>query len=310
MELKLKDYLSKVMTGESQQFKNVTVVPLFFAEPAKADYLTLKEALAKKAITINEVAAGGSVPELAVEVNDDINVLILDGEELMGGKQNRLVNTTILLQGKSRTTVPVSCVEHGRWHHVSPTFADSGNVATCHMRMAKQQSVTHSLDTKQGFRSDQGKVWAGIAELGLVAKVDSSTGAMRDIYESKKTDLNEYLRMCQYRPGQCGMLVFVNGEAVGIDIVSREAAYRVYHEKLLKSYCIDAMYRAKQDNQELGSAKAKEFLEKIADCTESTKYKSVGKGTDYRFKGQGFTGACLEVDDEVIHMAFLSTAKV
>jgi hypothetical protein len=176
--------------------------------------------------------------------------------------------------------------------------------------MAKQQSVTHSLNSAKGFRSDQQGVWSGISSLGAIANVNSSTGAMRDVYEVKKADLNEYLRMFEYRPGQCGMIVFVNGEVVGLDIVSRDSAYRVYHEKLLKSYCIDAMYRARQDNQEPGSAKAKEFLEKIAGCTESTKYKSVGKGTDYRFKGQGFTGACLEVEDEVIHMAFLSTAKV
>jgi hypothetical protein len=309
MELKLKEYLSKIMTGESQQFKNVTVVPLFFAEPAKADYLTLKDALDKKFISVNEVTAGGSVPELMVDVNADVNVLILDGEELQGCKQNRILNTSVLLWGKSRTTVPVSCTERGRWSRTSETFHDSNNVANYSVRMAKQQSVTHSLDSAKGFRSDQQGVWSGISSLGATAKVSSSTGALRDIYESKKADLNEYLRMCQYRPGQCGMLVFVNGEAVGLDIVSRDAAYRVYHEKLLKSYCIDAMYRAKQDNQEPGSAKAKEFLEKIVDCTESTKYKSVGKGTDYRFKGQGFTGACLEVDDEVIHMAFLSTVK-
>jgi len=114
--------------------------------------------------------------------------------------------------------------------------------------------------------------------------------------------------MFPQKPGQSGILVFINNEAVGLDIVSRDSAYIVYHEKLLKSYCIEAMYR-KQDNQELAPAKTKEIFEKIAECTES-KYKSVGKGTDYRFKGQDFSGASLEVEGEVIHMAFLSTAKV
>jgi hypothetical protein len=308
MELNLKDYLSKIETGDTQQFKNITVVPLFYAGVGTVDYLTLKEALDKKAIAINEVSAGGSVPELVVDVNDDINVLILDGEELSGAKQNRILNTSVLLWGKSRTTVPVSCTEQGRWRHVSKSFHDSGHVANHPMRMAKQVSVSHSLRARQGFRSDQGEVWSEISELHQKAKVVSETHAMRDVYESKKSELDEYLKMFEHKPGQRGMLVFINGEAAGLDIVSRDSAYRIYHDKLLRSYCIDALYRSQQDNRDLGPAKAKEFLESIAGCTES-KYKSVGRGDDHRFEGKGITGAALEVEGEVLHMAFLSTVK-
>lgn len=308
MELNLKEYLSKIETGDTQQFKNITVVPLFYAGAGTVDYLTLKEALDKKAIAINEVSAGGSVPELVVDVNDDVNVLILDGEELSGAKQNRILNTSVLLRGKSRTTVPVSCTEQGRWRHVSKSFYDSGHVANHPMRMAKQVSVSHSLRAKQGFRSDQHGVWADISELQMKANVVSETHAMRDVYESKKSELDEYLKMFEHKPGQRGMLVFINGEAAGLDIVSRDSAYRIYHDKLLRSYCIDAVYRSQQDNREPGPDRTKEFLEKISGCTES-KYKSVGRGDDHRFEGKGITGAALEVEGEVLHMAFLSTVK-
>ena len=308
MELNLKDYLSKIEMGERQQFKNITVVPLFYADAGKVDYLTLKEALDKKAIAVNEVSAGGSVPELVVDVNSDVNVLILDGEELFGAKQNRILNSSVLLWGKSRTTVPVSCTEQGRWRHVSPTFYDSENVANYPMRAAKNMSVSHSLQAKEGFRSNQGEVWAGVSDLQMKAKVVSPTHAMRDVYESKKGELDAYLKMFEHRPGQRGMLVFINGVAVGLDIVSRDSAYRVYHEKLLRSYCIDAVYRTRQENSEPGPDKAREFLEKIAGCRES-KYKSVGKGDDHRFEGKGLTGSALEVDGEVLHLAVLSTAK-
>jgi len=309
MELNLKDYLSKIEFGETQQYKNITVVPLFYADAGKVDYLTLKEALDKKVISVNEVSAGGSVPELVVDVNADVNVLILDGEELSGAKQNRILNSSVLLWGKSRTTVPVSCTEQGRWHNVSKSFYDSDNVANYPVRMAKHMSVSHSLRAKQGFRSDQGEVWAGISDLQMKANVQSSTHAMRDVYASKKGELDGYLRMFEHKPGQRGVLVFINGEVVGLDIVSRDSAYRIYHDKLLRSYCIDAVYRSKQDNREPDSAKTKEFLEKISTCNQS-EYKSVGKGDDHRFEGKGITGAALEVEGEVLHMAFLSTAKV
>ncbi len=308
MELNLKDYLSKIEIGEKQQFKNITVVPLFYADAGRVDYLTLKEALDKKVISINEVSAGGSVPELVVDVNADVNVLILDGEELSGAKQNRILNSSVILWGKSRTTVPVSCTEQGRWRHVSKSFYDSDHVANYPVRMAKHVSVSHSLRARQGYRSDQGEVWAGISDLQMKANVQSSTFAMRDVYESKKSELDGYLKMFEHRPGQRGLLVFINGEVVGLDIVSRDSAYRVYHDKLLRSYCIDAVYRSKQDNREPDSAKAKEFLETVSTCNQS-EYKSVGRGDDHRFEGNGFTGAALEVGGEVLHLTFLSTVK-
>jgi hypothetical protein len=308
MELNLKDYLSKIEIGERQQFKNIAVVPLFYADAGKVDYLTLKEALDKKVISVNEVSAGGSVPELVVDVNADVNVLILDGEELFGAKQNRILNSSVILWGKSRTTVPVSCTEQGRWRHVSKSFYDSDHVANYPVRMAKHVSVSHSLRARQGYRSDQGEVWAGISDLQMKANVQSSTFAMRDVYESKKSELDGYLKMFEHRPGQRGLLVFINGEVVGLDIVSRDSAYRVYHDKLLRSYCIDAVYRSKQDNREPDSAKAKEFLETVSNCNQS-EYKSVGRGDDHRFEGKGFTGAALEVGGEVLHLTFLSTVK-
>jgi hypothetical protein len=308
MGLNLKDYLSKIEMGERQQYKNITVVPLFYPDAGKVDYLTLKEALDKKTIAVNEVSAGGSVPELVVDVTADINVLILDGEELFGAKQNRILNSSVLLWGRSRTTVPVSCTEQGRWRHVSKTFYDSENVANYPMRAAKNMSVSHHLHAKEGFRSDQGEVWAGVADLQMKAKVISPTHAMRDVYVSKKGELDEYLKAFERRPGQRGMLVFINGVAVGLDIVSRDSAYSVYHEKLLRSYCIDALYRARQENSGPGPARAREFLEEVSNCNES-RYKSVGRGDDHRLEGKGLTGSALEIDGEVLHLAVLSTAK-
>jgi len=282
---------------------------VFLKEDGKVDYLTLKEALDKKVIAVNEVSEGGSVPDLVIDVNEGIKVLILDGEELFGAKQNRILNTTVLLWGKSRTTVPVSCTERGRWHFTSRSFHDSDNLAHHSMRVAKTMSVSDSLKAKRGYHSDQAKVWQEVANLQMAADVPSATSAMRDVFEARKMDMNGYLRAFEHSPGQKGMLVFINGEVAGLDIVSREQAFRVYREKMLRSYCIDAMYSREKDRRESDLALARQFLEKIAGSKE-TKFKSVGRGDDRRYEGAGFTGAALEVDGEVLHMAFLSTARL
>jgi hypothetical protein len=65
------------------------------------------------------VSEGGDVPTLRLTSAADRPVLLLDGEELIGAKQNRVLNTTVLVAAHSRLTIPVSCVEQGRWAYKS-----------------------------------------------------------------------------------------------------------------------------------------------------------------------------------------------
>jgi hypothetical protein len=64
-------------------------------------------------------------------------VLLLDGEELAGAKQNRVLNTTILLQENSETIIPVSCTEQGRWAYATMEFSESGNIMNRSVRSKK-----------------------------------------------------------------------------------------------------------------------------------------------------------------------------
>jgi len=96
--------------------------------------MTLDEALVGGLIEVTEVSQGGAVPELKVVNTSPRMVLILDGEELVGAKQNRIVNTTILVQAQSTTVIPVSCVEQGRWHYRSPRFSSEERIMSPALR--------------------------------------------------------------------------------------------------------------------------------------------------------------------------------
>jgi hypothetical protein len=213
-----------------------------------------------------------------------------------------------MLGGRSHTVIPVSCTEQGRWSYSSASFSDADNIASYDIRAAKNMSVSHALKSLGHHRSDQGAVWSGIEDLRLKHKVMSRTSAMRDVYEAKKLDLGKYTSAFKLSKGQKGMLVFINGVPAGMELVSREDAFQKYFAKLLRSYCIDAMQDDKAVTGEIPTDGAKGFIEALANCKES-RYASVGRGQDYRYESEGLTGSALEVDEEVVHLAFLRINK-
>ena len=239
--METKNYLLGMELGACQSFENMSVFPLRFSGNGGPEYITLKEALERGVFVVTEVSAGGSVPELMVENKGDVAVLLLDGVELAGAKQNRVLNTTILIGPKSATKIPVSCTEHGRWSYVSEVFFESGNVMAPALRELNMRGVNVSLRIGRQFRGDQGGVWDGIDRMSVAADVQSMTGAMRDVFEAKKAVLEGYLKSFMLEDGQKGILVFIGGEVAGLDFASREQAYGVLHAKLVKSYAIEAM---------------------------------------------------------------------
>ena len=119
----LKAYLNQIQIGAEQSYKNLAIFPVLSDYVIPFDYLTLDEALPEDLIEIVEIDEGGSVPELRLNNKSDKMVLILDGEELVGAKQNRIVNTTILIPAKETIVIPVSCVEEGRWSYDTNAFS-------------------------------------------------------------------------------------------------------------------------------------------------------------------------------------------
>ena len=179
--------------GDPQVHGPLVVFPLRLAENGGPGYVTLRQAIAGGQAAITEVSEGGSVPELRVVNKGDRRVLVLDGEELRGAKQNRVLNTSILIGGHSSLVVPVSCTEQGRWSYASREFDASEFVADRQVRYAMKESVSVNLASGVGHRSDQGRVWQEVGALHERHMTSSPTGAMRDAYQLRKGDLDSVL---------------------------------------------------------------------------------------------------------------------
>lgn len=253
MEKVIENHINGMAVGKAQNFGNMTVFPLTFPVDCGQDYVTLGEALEAGVFTVREVSEGGSVPKLWAVNKGSKDVLLLDGEELAGAKQNRVLNTTILVAAGTELEVPVSCTEQGRWRYISEKFFESGIVMERSMRAAHMRDIHSNLSKRGEYHSDQNQVWNRITMMGKHAEVRSATKAMRDVFEAKRDIIEDYLRNFKAIDGQKGLLVFLSGKAVGFDFISKPAAFVRLFPKLIKSYAMEAVLEVEQEKRKAGA---------------------------------------------------------
>ena len=300
----VKSWLRSVKLEKPQMFKAVAIVPIRSPGDGTYRYRCLGEALKSSDIAITEVSAAGSVPELLVTNRGKSSVLLIDGEELSGAFQNRVLNTSILLKEASETRIPVSCTEQGRWSPISKLFSESGNVMAYKTRSRKTRSVHSSLEANGTHRSDQSEVWHGISELQAKTGTHSPTSAMNDVFKAHEPELRKCDEIFTPVPNQIGLIAFIGGAPVGLDIVSLSGVYARLHPKLVRSYILEAL-AATDQSFDPGSVtlRAEKFLDEIT-LSDEREFASTGHGIDHRFKGKGLAGSALVHENEVIHAAF------
>lgn len=103
--------------------------------------------------------------------------------------------------------------------------------------------------SRKAYDAEQGTVWDEVASYHQHLNTSSRSGAMSDAYAQRETDLSEYLRAFALQPGQKGMVILLNGHPAGADFLSRPEAYGDIHEKLIKSFAVEAIIRPVQEVQ-------------------------------------------------------------
>jgi len=304
------DTASKVQIGTPITFRNLTVFPLLAGNGTAADYLTLDEALAQKCAAITEVSEGGSVPELKFVNSGGQRVFLLDGEELVGAKQNRVLNLSILVPAGTTVVIPVSCVEAGRWRHSSREFSSAPRTHYAEGRARKMAQVSASMKSSGRRESNQGEVWHNINEKFHRFRSSSPTSAMSDIYEQQAGRLEEYVGSFAPAAGQVGAVFVISGKIVGLDLFDCPETFRKLMPKLLRSYGLDALDRAASAAAEArplpAEADVDKFLKEVM-AAEAVAFPAVGQGQDFRLTSPVITGAALAADDRVVHLSAFAT---
>jgi hypothetical protein len=283
-------------------FENLTIFPLIGGgSTSERDYLLLDEAIELKQLVVEEISEGGSVPELKVTNSSRLPVLILDGEELVGAKQNRILNLTVLVAAHSTTTIPVSCVEAGRWSYRSPHFQPSFRVQYPSARAAKSAQVNFALRTHRRARSDQSAIWDDIAEKARRLASPSPTDAMAAIYETHTGRLERYLEAFSVLEGQVGVIFAIRGRICGLEHFDHPQTFAKNWPKLLRGYALDAIDTLEPASGEPPSIEAaREFLS-VVERAERFETKAVGLGTDVRLDSAAVVGGALVALGRCLH---------
>jgi hypothetical protein len=295
--------LAGLKLGESQTYSNLTLFPLIGDGDSAPGYVLLDEALDRHLVRVTEVSTTGSVPELALENNSHESVLLVDGDELIGAKQNRVLNLSILVASGKRLTIPVSCVEQGRWAYRTPEFAAAKRTLFAKARARKAQGVSHALRTHGDRQADQSQVWADVAAKAHDLHVDSATLAMSDIYLDRDAALESYVRAFHPLPAQRGAVVAIAGRVVGVEVFDSAAAFSRYLEKLVRAYALDAVERKADEPPAVPCERdARAFLNLLW-ATHAERFKALGEGEDIRLTGQGIAGGALAAGGRLVHLA-------
>ena len=294
--------LSELLVGEPQAYRNLSVVPLLVRRGVAPDYVTLDEALERKLAEVTEVSESGSVPELAFENTSDTPVLLLDGEELVGAKQNRILNLTILAAARARLKIPVSCVEQGRWAYRKRSFGSAGRGVYGKLRAAKAQRVSENLRASESRAANQGEIWRDIdakfAKLGAV----SESRAMGDIYAQNDRRISDYVRAFSALPGQAGAVFAIDGVIVGLELFDAAGTFAKLLPKLVSSYAMDAIESRSGSAVPPVEEAVRRFIEEMKQGV-AEQYPALGMGTDIRINGPALAGGALVVEDRVVHLA-------
>ena len=222
------------------QVESLTLLPIAAVDPPKGgdDLLVLDEAMPKKLVAIKEVD-GGSVNNLTLTNKADKPLFLLAGEVIIGGKQDRIIGSNTIVPAKTTQTVPVFCVEHGRWNGTTTEFTTAKALA--HGRLRGHAS----FDTQQD-------VWNEVATKNAERKTTSSTDTYRKVAleEADGTLGGKWEKQIDAAIGKLpeadranlvGFAVAVDGKVATIDRFGSPALFAKLQGKLVRSYITEAV---------------------------------------------------------------------
>lgn len=313
----VKEWLEGLEWGEPQVAGEALIVfPLILpSTDGERDYLTLEEAFERELVEIPE---SGEVPRIVVKVKGEKPVLVVEGDVIVGGWQDRTVNISLMLGPKREHAIPVSCVEEGRWFHHAPlpslaegkskgvNFAPFGALAFSNVRKAKVKSVAHALLEFGEALSDQCLLWEEVDKKLRRGRVRSLTGRMVEFFEHHFPSMEEMLKSLKPVRKQVGAVIGIGDKVVAVEVFDHPRTWRRLFRKVLRSYVGDAI-EVLWEGKPKGLAseeEARKFLAEVGEALGKAKVvpAPVGEGVHHLLEEGKIGGFALVHKGSVRHL--------
>lgn len=170
--------LSRYALASPISYESATIVPIVDVSSSKNpkmpqgtdEAISLTEAKKNAWIEIHETPGSAEVNKLEVNNVGPKPILLLAGELLLGGQQDRIVAKDTLVPPGKMVEVPVFCVEPGRWEGESKKFEGQGRMVP--------QSIRKETSTSES----QQEVWNRVGEYNATTyKFDPSLASDQDL---------------------------------------------------------------------------------------------------------------------------------
>ena len=276
---------------------NIAIIPLKTEKKYNIDLLTLEKGIELGLVNVKE-CENSQVNTLIVENKAVTPLILIDGEEVVGGDQNRIVSETIVIAPESSMKIPVNCSEQGRWAY-KKEFMHSDYIANYRTRRAKEYA-------RRSNHSVQHTVWSSIHDVEADYSFASPTSALSESYDNLKKDHNEIVKSFEIVEGQNGVLIIVDGEIKGFEVFLNSDIYKQFHEKIIKSYLIDSKLEDSMFSVNVDEAES--VINSTIDSNFELK-ESVGLEESYEFENDNGLGVISTYKSEIIHWSYFKKSN-
>jgi len=280
--------LSGLRVDEPRTHKNMVVFPIRWAgKHAPGEWETLDQAAEAKHLVISEKDRA-AVSQILIENTGDKAVFLMSGEIIKGGKQTRVVSKDTVIEARQKVTLPVLCVERGRWRG-GGKFSNSRNMAPA--------SVRDTINRGGG----QGRVWDSVRRTSKSAGEKSQTESLDEVLDSdkvRKAQEQVHKDVGKFSPDDTIGIAVADartGMVVGLELFGRRDLFDALQAKLIEGYATDLVIAADKRRTDKPKKVAKKqveaFIRRALDG--ASKYEDTpgsGRGIDLvsgRLRGKG-----------------------
>ena len=298
--------LGSVEVSSIQEAEGLQVYGLKWPLQGDLDYMTLDEALQQEVLDVTEFDEGGRVPTIKIVNKSNRLVFLMAGELLVGCKQDRVLNTSMIVPAKSEMPIPVTCVEAGRWGYQSNRFRSGESSSHSYLRMMVTSQSSAHYKARGVAGSDQQAVWKEVErKMGKMGS-SSASSALHEIFQDYDEKLNKALETLS-TPGECNGAAFaIRGRPVGVDLFDKTATLAKLWPKLIKGYAMDALEGPVDKPKPLEPESVITWLKSVRSAKQES-FKSPGLGQDVRIAGEQLVGSTLVVDEHPVHLQLFSS---